>query len=175
MGWPPHVHPQSLVIPTSARTHNPRDYKSQALGKGFRWLRLVFMVLNDWIQLFAAAQYSARCSQFGRLAYWQMARHPSSNQYVLFYPFKCLLEYRDTEPLSSQAAVAIVQSPLSHYTHLPALHLFPSLPGRTLWSSVQSGTLPRSQSAMRYAPPPSSRAAKLSNQTTHPSLSCGVE
>lgn len=157
-------------------THNPGDYKSQALGKGFRWLRLVFMVFYDWIQLFGAAQGSKRRSQFGRLAYWQMVLHPSSNQYVLFLSLQMFTQESGLRmPLSPGSSGYYKVFLPAYYTTSPPSSIF-SLPiGMTFWPSAQKQRSPLSQKVHWDMLPPSSRAAKSSNQTRHPSLSCGVE
>lgn len=174
VGWALHVQSQSIVIPTSAHTLNPRDYKSHSLGKCFSWLRLVFMVFYDWIQLFGAAQCSERRSQFGRLAYWPMV--PAINMFY-FNSSECLLKNLDSECLCPQAPVTIIQysTLLLHLLPLSLLHLFSPAKNDFLTSRAKSNPLPSLGKCNGICSPSSSRAAKSSNQKRHPSLSCGVE
>lgn len=72
-----------------------------------------------------------------------------------FNPFKCLLKNLDTEPLSSQAPVAIIQ-----YLHPPITP--PPLPPPIFFSPAWNDFLPsvqkqhslRLESATGYTPPP---------------------
>ncbi len=110
------------------------------------------MVFYDWIQLFGAAQGSERRSQFGRLAYWLMV--PAINMFY-FNPCECLLKNLDSECLSPQAPVTIIQHSALLLHLLPSfLHLFSPAKNDFLTICAKATLSPHSESAMGYATPP---------------------
>lgn len=108
-------------------------------------------------------------AQFGRLVYWQMALHPSSNQYVLVKFLQMFTQESGLrQPFSPDFS--------GYYTKLSLCPIIPPPSSLSCYEWLSDHRLEKQHSwRVQWDTPSSSRTAKSSNQTRHPSLSCGLE
>lgn len=176
MGWAPYVQPQSIAIPTIAHNTIQRIINHRHLGRfqltttgvyGFLWVNPA--VWNSTVLREAQSIWQISLLTDGVLSIQQsiccilILSHVYSRIWT-----QSASVFRFQWPFYS---ISVLQL---HLLFSFLLHLFS--PASYDFLVIRTyATLPCSESAMGYAPTSSCRAAKSSNQTRHPSLSCGVE